>query len=504
VLAALINAVRPLCQGDDPDVVIDAIGGASAGSMTGLLAARCLTGGFDPVEIMIRAWVTGDPIQQLLHTSGDSPLSSSKLRKLAEQLLGAASDPVRGSQTKPVRLVMMLGCLRGLAYKAEEPGRPEVEATTYVDLATFEIDQHWTPDRFLEPALSSPVDVALASGANPIGFPPQLLDRRSAAGSYRANGLTLPPEGFLWYTDGGTLDNEPLGHTLDLTNDLDQGCPDGTARVHVLIHPDPAGGPLGGAWADRNQEPTWLETLMRADHLQRTQNLYDDLRAVVKTNTRIEWLDSVIGALNEVVAKLGPEAKQELATSLSQVLGRITDELKALPAHRDAHSFAASDEVTALVDLSVRLAAGVSDKQTVGLEVVSPTSLAEREKVPVASLLAGVALGHFGGFFDENLRQSDFDLGYQCALEWVAGGLARYGLDPVKVELAKDSAAGAYQPQELWRKWGGTSLGDIAKRHPMALAELIGQLGRVSARDMLVMHHRNNPHYRGPDRPASA
>src|SRR5271170_1427662 len=76
VLAALINAVRPLCQGDDPDVVIDAIGGASAGSMTGLLSARCLTGGFDPVEIMTRAWVTGDPIQQLLHTLGDAPLSS--------------------------------------------------------------------------------------------------------------------------------------------------------------------------------------------------------------------------------------------------------------------------------------------------------------------------------------------------------------------------------------------------------------------------------------------
>ncbi|MGO9657927.1 MAG: hypothetical protein ACLP7F_06140 [Acidimicrobiales bacterium] len=37
------------------------------------------------------------------------------------------------------------------------------------------------------------------------------------------------------------------------------------------------------------------------------------------------------------------------------------------------------------------------------------------------------------------------------------------------------------------------------RRHP-ALApsarcsELIGQLGRVSARDMPVMHHRNNPH----------
>ena len=34
-LAALLCAIRGLCQGDDPAVRIDAIGGSSAGSITG-------------------------------------------------------------------------------------------------------------------------------------------------------------------------------------------------------------------------------------------------------------------------------------------------------------------------------------------------------------------------------------------------------------------------------------------------------------------------------------
>ena len=54
-LAALLVAVQRI-QTDDPNIVrIDAIGGASAGSIAGLLAARTLLAGLDPVRVVLAA-----------------------------------------------------------------------------------------------------------------------------------------------------------------------------------------------------------------------------------------------------------------------------------------------------------------------------------------------------------------------------------------------------------------------------------------------------------------
>jgi predicted acylesterase/phospholipase RssA len=491
VLAALLNGIRPLCQGEDPVAAIDAIGGASAGSMTGLLAARCLIGGFDPVAAMERAWVSGDSIQQLLHNHGDSPLSATKLRQLAEVVFGDEQRKVGGAQSERLRLVMMLGCLRGLEYTARQPGQPGVDATTFVDLATFDIDPTWTSADFLQPVAASPADIAIASGANAFAFPPQLLNRNNAAADYQARGLQLPPGGYLWYTDGGTVDNEPLGHTLDVANALDSERVDGAHRVHILIHPDPTGGMTGTAWADRGEQPTWASTLLRADHMQRTQSLYDDLRTVVKTNTRIKWLGQVVEALNGVIDDLPADQQEQFDAAISKVLGDIGSDLGELPGVHTALNSSGDFDLASKVSLAVRTAAGVSDKRPVGVEVISPLALAERENVPVARLLAGAVLGHFGGFFDENLRRSDFDLGYQCGVEWISDGLQRCGLAPADADRAHAAACDGYTPLGLWKQWGDTSLSYIAMHHPLAMAALVGQLGRVSSRDMFVMHHRN-------------
>ena len=49
----------------------------------------------------------------------------------------------------------------------------------------------------------------------------------------------------LWYTDGGTLDNEPLGRALDLVAEAQDS--DQVSRLHVLIHPHPTGAPTDDA-----------------------------------------------------------------------------------------------------------------------------------------------------------------------------------------------------------------------------------------------------------------
>ena len=59
-LAALITGVqaaqRLATDRQQPDLRIDAFGGASAGAITAVLAARAVTAGLDPVAMMEQAW----------------------------------------------------------------------------------------------------------------------------------------------------------------------------------------------------------------------------------------------------------------------------------------------------------------------------------------------------------------------------------------------------------------------------------------------------------------
>src|SRR6202011_4816891 len=93
--------------------------------------------------------------------------------------------------------------------------------------------------------------------------------------------------------------------------------------------------------------------------------------------------------------------------------------------------------------------AGIAGKNAVDIEVISPLVLPESKTTPVSDLLAGEVLGHFGGFFDEKMRESDFVLGYRSALEWLSGAegapnaLERHGLDPAMAREGEEAAPDA-------------------------------------------------------------
>ena len=59
--------------------------------------------------------------------------------------------------------------------------------------------------------------------------------------------------------------------------------------------------------------------------------------------------------------------------------------------------------------------AGLQGKQALSLDVISPLILADDDDPK--SLLAGEFMGDFGGFLSEELRASDFNLGYEAATE---------------------------------------------------------------------------------------
>lgn len=494
-LAALLVAVQRLLRVSPPPIRIDAIGGASAGSITGLLATRTLLAGLDPVYVMHEAWVRRDSLAALFTRDPHAPLSLEPLRAAAKELLEPgpehAGQPI---QQVPVKLHMALAALRGLNYRIRRLDEPAIDASTYLDWGTFAL----TPGQearaaYFEPKGASAIEFALASGANAFGFAPRKLNRKirkeDLAELAKGRIVNFPRSGWLWYTDGGTVENEPLGRTLDLANDIDRDDPGGR-RIHLLVHPHPTAPPDDDSWADPADQPEWTRTLVRAQMIQRTQSLYDDLRHVEKTNSRIVWTNRVV----EVVTPLLKKTRAS-ETALRDLVGEIRGEKAILTRSPENSSEPANETTDVPGDLEALLlrvlqeATGLAGKEEVRVEVVSPLILEEASGLPVERLLAGEFLGHFGGFLDEALRTSDFALGYRSMLVWLRG-LGRIGLDPALTSEAVAAAEQRYDP-----RWDAFHRGDATFRTlplgaQLLLYRLAVHVAWLSVKELAVRERR--------------
>jgi hypothetical protein len=211
---------------------------------------------------------------------------------------------------------------------------------------------------------------------------------------------------------------------------------------------------------------------------------------VTKTNTRIGWLDRLVAKLGPVLEGLPADDKGRVAQTLRDVLTEIDRDRAQLPAHSgDAGLTPATEDVAGCLRSVLNLVAGVSGKQAVELDVISPLVLPEAREVGVDNMLAGEILFHFGGFVDEDMRKSDFHLGYASALQWMNdGGWQSHGVNSDDAHTVLESAQAAFEPQPLWEQWGKTTTEKLIERHPLALAGLVGHIGRVVVHDGLHRH----------------
>ena len=460
-LAALLTAVQATCADQtDPPLRVDAIGGASAGSITAVLAARVLLGGVDPIDTMQSAWVDRARLSSMFRGAWfGSPLNIKNNLTLTEDLFDPAHDSPERRQLADISVSLALSNLRGLDYgisRLSSDGRRKtgvashtIHAATYLDWQKY-LFAHNPPglDQFRKPKGASPLNYALASGSNEFGFAPYWLNR--ARKTYRDNGLSNYPtesEGF-WFTDGGTVDNEPLGRTIDLTADLDAPGSSQSAdfrRLHLLIHPHPsAPAPSSSkAWAGDQNRPYWTSVLLRGLSQQRYQSLYADMDRAEKVNSRILWMHELVDRIKELVPEREqPRWQEELEAYVGEVDSdkakmRKTVSRPAKPVPVEATSF--EDALWS----ALSRASGTAGKTVIGIEAVSPLLLIrpDDKTTKVEDLLAGELLGAFGGFLDMALRQSDFLLGYQSMRTWLRDGLNRYGLDSGYVEAAHKAVA---------------------------------------------------------------
>ena len=489
--SAVCLAIRRLATEEEAEVSIDAVGGASAGSIVGLLASYALVEGLDPVELLHEAWVEQVSLELLRGQDSRAPLTFDKLRERIPELLDPrnrrGSDA--GPQERPIAFHVELTGLQGLTYPIAGLRRDHpVAGATYSDWGRFELRPHGGIDQVVRPPRRSPLDFVLASAASPGGFAPQLLDRRPDADAYRERGIQdFPESGCLWYTDGGLLGSQPLGRVIAAGEAL-HGSDTDAMRLQLLVNPRSEAPAGGSEWADPEHDPTWQEGLSRALAVLSEQGMFDDLRRIEKDNTRLEWVDQLVEAL-------GPQIKRGGARRMREVLERVDADRERMrrdepggPSERERPSEGAGqDEVLRAL---VEEIAGVARKDRIAADVISPLLLSERGGADVESLLAGEFMGDFGGFLSRELRVSDFALGYESATEWLREGLPHCGIDGEALERTIDAVEGRrpYDPDNVHK--GEASISDLDLRDRFQLVRLGLHMARVVGSEAVTSRAR--------------
>ncbi len=478
VLAALLVGVQEVNRGAPGELTVDAIAGASAGSITGVVAARVLLEGQDPVEIMRRLWVETPSLGAMRARGRSAPLSPEVLRRETIELLGVLGER-KVAQEEHVHVHVALGALRGMEYALGRHDEPPLTASTYLDWATEELVSRAPVSSYDRIAL-----FAEASGANAAAFPPVKADRTAEKGKYERNRVTnFPPSGWFWYTDGGTLDNEPLGRALELTGDLDI---DDASRLHLLISPapeTPAPPNSDDQWSDPDSQPEWTGTATRTLKLLKSQSLYDDLRHLEKTNSRLAWTRELEATLEQL---LGAGDAQAAAAVLKQRADWVEAQRAIVKGQAPPPPASEVAGLGAELRRALGLATGLGGKRQVAVEIVSPLLLGEVKdgSKRIDEVLAGDLVGHFGGFLDERYRYNDFAAGYRTMCTWLEdGGLARRGLEERLSAAAAGAARGRYDAG--WdTRTGGMTWGRLPLRHKLRLGRLALRAAVIVLRDV--------------------
>lgn len=377
-------------------VGIDAIAGASAGAVTGALLSQAIVTGEAPGAFTKRVcdtWITGLSADTLLGATGndaESLFDPATLDALAPKvILGDAQMAARCAckEVPPVTLSIALTNVDGIPFTIDLNGG-DVFATLYADYDTFVIEggvPHMAPGVETLSTAGAPIkgtpvswnvvqQTAITSAAFPFAFRSQVIERDLSQYANAVFPAGNPNQSFN-YVDGGVLNNDPIGRAIDAATFQEEAFGHlNEDRTFLIIDPDPT---------SRQQALEGLEGVQKslsANGLPLpslggkvigayfNDALYRDLQQAIQANKRIAALDGILdplvkaGTINEVQAT------------------------------------------------SIRAAVGLDYKKPIVIERVP--------SLPRPFKLAGAFAGHFGGFFNQQYRESDFQVGCYEARVW--------------------------------------------------------------------------------------
>ena len=484
--AALITAWRNLRLEQDVDASIDSIGGASAGAIVGLFSAHCVLSGADPVALLREAWVEKVSLSLLRGRTADAPLSFDDLREDLPQLFDDQPPESGQAQDRSLALQISLTGLRGLAYPIGGRSRSEpIRGVTYADWGRFELEPGGDTTQLLEPEGASPLDFVLASASSPGGFAPALVDRSGDADGYVERGIEdFPEDARLWYTDGGLVASQPIGRTFAAGRMLHGQEPD-AQHLNLLIDPRSEVSAGDEPWSDPESKLSWQTGTSRALAILSQQDLFEDLRRIEKDNSRLGWIDELVAELSPQLKRGSDEKLREFIEGVRSELAEVRSDEPELGEDDGKLSEMGTED---LLRRALLETAGLAGKQALTLDVISPLILADDDDDP-KSLLAGEFMGDFGGFLSEELRASDFKLGYEAATAWLERGLPEFDLSREAAEDATEAVRAAAPPDEGGKR-GDAEAGDLSIGDRMQIVRLAAHTARVAGSGWLDLRSR--------------
>jgi predicted acylesterase/phospholipase RssA len=430
---------------DDEKILIDVMTGASAGAMTAAIVAHKMLysanefrGPYD--NPLYNVWVKRIDLAGLLKTvdkttgEAEPPLRSIFSSNVVE---GIAKDTLLGryapgewpapithmAAARSISIGMTLTNLNGVDYGYDMQPCGKFIYTRHEDQMTrvVSVDGSDNPEVWRELA-----DASVASGAYPLAFRAKELDRWRA--DYAKNGLepwTDDPSRFT-YTDGGILQNEPLGMAKNLVDEIDKHWHN-DSRFYLFVSPHGRTSSADSSFCEVNAD--YFQMMKRWAKVLLGQSEFQDWITAVEMNEQIALMDARASELAERLrsGEIKSGSLKRTADGLLRVLftqptrtgtrqvAKIGKETLAEARRRIEHQY--KEEIASLGAGSY---ASDAFRDTV-LAFETAANLGQCDYMRIygiavsEELLAGADLTGFLGFFDERYRVHDYDRGRMVA-----------------------------------------------------------------------------------------
>jgi|ERR1022692_2243467 hypothetical protein len=422
---------------DNDRVMIDVLTGASAGGMTAIILAQKLLysagefqGPYD--NPLYNLWVKRINLTGLQATEDNEPalqslFSSNLIETISEEALKAryATPPPPPAVRHvgvgdEIRVGVALTNLNGVGYGY--PITPSGkfayidygdQLTRHVVASSCDTGDFWEPLR----------GAAVACGAFPVAFRAQDLQRSAKNEPDDYTGENLEP----WdhdpttftYSDGGILQNQPLGMAKNLVDLIDLHM-DQERRFYLFVSPHAKDPMANDTFRAANAD--YLQLFRRLIDLVVGQAGFQDWITAKGVNQRIAVLDTRATDLKTAI--LGGSI--DVAS-----LAKTADSILTLFFKNGEHFPPGATKPETLIEARARIASQYKEEMT-DLGETSPRALAFRDAVlafetaaglgardhmtiygitATESELAGAGLQAFLGFFDQRFRDHDYDVG---------------------------------------------------------------------------------------------
>lgn len=445
VLCEVLDAIRQhnsdAATTPDEKIVIDVLTGASAGGMTAIILAQKLLFSADAFRgpydnPLYDAWVQRIDLKGLQATQNGEPalhsiFSSDLIDQIAREILLSrySAVPVPPQQRHAavgdeIRVGVALTNLNGVAYGY--PIKPSGQFT-YIEYCD-QLTRHVVASSCDNAAFWQPLtQAAVGSGAFPIAFRPPDIAR-----SAQIEPDDYPPQNMLpWpgdprlftYSDGGVLQNQPLGMAKDLV-DLVDCHEDQDSRYYLFVSPHDKDPQTTDGFHSDNAD--YFHLLSRLAGVATGQSGFQDWITAKGVNDKIALLDARAAGLAQAIERgeIDVDALGKTATSILSLFFEGGSHLS--PGATAPETLAAAQKRIGdqYSDLMKRLATkpGISEAfRDAVLAFETAAGLGARDHMTIYGVtakdteLAGAGLQAFLGFFDQKFRDHDYDVGRQHA-----------------------------------------------------------------------------------------